>query len=397
MKKIAIAVMIFLFAFNNLVFAQRKEDYYKFNEHGTLCEFQLTIPDGVQVIYVREKKSFIKLPDGTTIDFSKSIFNRNYDNAWQQDYTLLEMEDGYPNANVNHYIEIEKWYKDIRKLTNVPAGNEILNSPLGLREFTITFKDQSFFTNLHDSLEYIDVSEDGDILHRAYGHIQNVQLKNSPIIDQETKEIISTAKLASGVKETDIYSAGDLNGQVFIEDGSIYIGNFRVMMDKKDASVKSKYLRNLLSAKGLGNVVGVYFTDGKIVTKNNKIVAVYRYGKKLDDFDMASVVSVEQGKIDREKAEAKKAAMEQNAILKKYGKKYANAFFSGKIIVGMPWSLVEIGLKAHSFKNFYMAILTANHYSSYGNSQRYSLVGHNLGYVGYMQVVNGRVETVTYY
>ena len=126
-------------------------------------------------------------------------------------------------------------------------------------------------------------------------------------------------------------------------------------------------------------------------------LSIYRDSKQLDEIYMASVLAVMQGRIEREKAAAKKEASERAAITAKYGQKYANAFFAGEVVVGMPWSLVQIGLKAHSFKEFYQVVLSVEHQNGRETTQLYTLISSGFARVGSMWVSNGTVQSITYY
>lgn len=407
---------------STFVCAQETKDYYKFDDKGVLVEFLQTTPDGVKISYAYSndnKTGLITYPDGTQVDYSKSLTS-SYDGPriW-------------PNTkkyNINGALPIKDWYKDLRKATSAPTGAAMLDDMFGIGEVVIVFPDNSQVSvEYKDSgvfiQEYVDVSENGDRLsiNRCYAEVKIINLCNSKLIDSETGELSKTAKLAAGGKTTkyifverqDNYQYAPCDGKVILEDGSTFTGNFNVLLqgEKYDYQPKSSYIKTLFGDDikngettghyypwyGIDNVAGIYLGNGSVVNKENKIVAMYKDSKQLDEFDMASELAAEQGRIDREKAAAKKAASEKAAITSKYGQKYANAFFAGKVVVGMPWSLVEIGLDAHSFKNFYTALLSLERQTAGGIVRIYSLIGDDLRTVGSMRVNNGAVQSITYY
>ena len=396
--------------FCTLVCAQETGDYYKFDDNGVLVEFLQTTPDGVKISYVYRddnKMGLITYPDGTQIDYTKS---------------LAKSFDGpriYPDKrkhNINGALPIKDWYKELRKETSAPTVAEMLDGVFGIREVVIIFPDNSQAWVDYDSYgvsvkEYVDISETGNRLsmERCYGTIKFVNLCNPKLRDPETGDYSKTAKLAYGEDS----SGYGCEGSVILEDGSTFTGTFWVSLsdekfcyDPKSPYIKELFGNNLTHGDesyphcpwyGLDNIIGISLGDGSVVNKENKIVAIYKNYKQLDEFDMASELAAAQGKIDRERAAAKKAASEKAAITSKYGQKYANAFFAGKVIVGMPWSLVEIGIDAHSFKTFYTALLSIERQTAGGSRKCYELIGDDLSIVGNMWVYNGAVQSVTYF
>ena len=393
-----------------VVSAQQTQDYFKFDENGILSEFQLTIPDGAQVQYnIKENNAMILYPDGTRVDFYESLSASH-----------TEM---YVNANLKYCeynFTIKDWYRELKKVTEAPKGPEMLDNLFSLREATITFKDNSQVIVKYEAdgakiEEYTDVSENGDVLTIDYygRNIKRIILKEPLIVDFEN-DLLSQGQFLSGEKEKymDGIRGNGLNvaycrGQVVTEEGNMFSGLFNVLLmgDLRSYLPKSPYLQALCNGKigqenytfphyGFDNIECVLLAEGNVVNKDNKIIAMYRDEKQLDELDMASELAAEQGRIDREKAEAQKAANEKSAIINKYGKKYADAFFAGDIIIGMPWSLVELGEKNGSFKNFTFTTLSIDH----GSSKCYNLYywGFN-DRVGFVWVKNGAITSIVFY
>ena len=356
-------------------------------------------------------------PDGTQVDFSETLcLLHNQEPRISQDRKV------YSN---NGFITLKDWYKDLKKFKASPFGYDMLNCLFGLGEATIIFKDDSqvrvsFGVSGPMIEEYVDISENGDRLSidRWGQTIKIININQPQLIDNTTGNKTSKGLFAQGVKSKEYifgnwfsgYTMLGCIGQVITAEGDEFTGTFRVVLNKDARTYvpKSPYLRDLFGDKvekenslvpmyGIDNIAGIILGDGNILNKENKIVAMYRKSEQLDEFDMASELAAEQGRVDREKAAAKKAASEKAAITNKYGKKYADAFFAGKLIVGMPWSLVAIGLDAHSFKNFYTALLSYERESSSGTRECFSLIGYNFSHVGHMWIKNDVVESVTYY
>lgn len=398
-------------------FSQETKDYYKFNDKGIVSEFQQTTPDGVRITYNEENHlGLIFYPDGTQVDFSASL-TQSFDGA--RIWPNRKLYDTYGALPMND------WYKEnIRKAGSAPVGAEMMDNIFGIKQLTIVFPDNSQVTIEYEEYgarvnEYTDISEEGDRLciNRS-SEIKILNLKNPAVVDPETGALTKHAKFASGVNIDkwygnilNGYESAFCKGNVITDDGSTFTGKYGVLLsgEKRNYAPKSQYLVALFGDRskksddytcppyGINNIAGIFLINGTVVNKDNKIVAMYQDAKMLDEFDMASVLAVEQGKLDNARAAAKKAASEKASITSKYGSKYADAFFAGKVIVGMPWKLVQIGLDAHSFKSFYTALLSIERQSSSGNRQLYSLIGDDLSTVGHIWVKNGSVESVTYY
>lgn len=401
-----------------LVCAQETKDYYKFDDEGKLTEFLQTTPDGVKISYNYsgdKKIGLIEYPDGTQVDFSKSLTDA---------YGVNRIWPDKRKYDFNGAIPIKDWYKDLRKVASAPTGATMLDDMFGIREVVIEYPDNSEVSVEYGEYgalvtEYVDISKDGDrVSFSRYGEIKIINLSNSyKEIDSETGKPLRNIKLASGKKTNPIsinrlpsYQYAFCNGTVVLEDGSVFTGDFSALISAEERNYQpsSSYIKTLFGDRvnkndktcprfGIDNIVGICLGNGSVVNKESKIVAMYRDSKQLDEFDMASELAAEQGRIDREKAAAKKAASEKAAITSKYGQKYANAFFAGKVVVGMPWSLIEIGLDAHSFKNFYTALLSLERQTAGGTVRIYSLIGDDLRTVGSMRVNNGAVQSITYY
>ena len=196
-----------------------------------------------------------------------------------------------------------------------------------------------------------------------------------------------------------------LVGQVITPEGNTFTGTFYLYFYKAEGpSVHSQYFKNTstdLAANrcfyGIDNSFILVYSDGNVVDKQNKIVGMYRNNAKLDAFDMEAVLAAEQGKIDKERAAAKKVVSDRKEMESRFGKKYTDAFYSGKVIVGMPWKLVEMGNDAHSFKDFYSLLPYLERSTSNRSVKCYSMVADNFRYIGLLWVENDKVSSITYF
>ncbi|MCR5326553.1 MAG: hypothetical protein K6E37_07400 [Bacteroidales bacterium] len=425
-KTFAVALVAFVYSIS--AFAQKTEDYYKFDDNGFLCEFQLTLPDSTVVKYKHQydvnadmmapfpdgEYATINYVDGTVVDFSASYFNGEfYMDKFPAFSTIVENQDnrGY------YYLSVNDWYKYIRTVRLSPQGPEMLKNMFILRKYTISLPDKSQLSVScapdFDSVtveQYSDYDENGSYITWSGLDLSSIdwQGEELPFVDMATGEIHMEKSIVSGVQSSYDYDGWYIynteDGRIIRSDGSTFTGTFAVVTkyDKDGTQFKSNYLKNVLSEYkhrtfGFGDIIAIIFSNGNLVDKDNKIIGMYRGRRKLDEFDMESVRAAEQGKIDKAKADAAKAAKEKSAIVSKYGKKYSDAFFAGKVIVGMPWDLVQLGLDAHSFKDFYTALISIDRKSDYGHTQCYSLYGDNLERRGNIWVKNGVVESITLY
>lgn len=428
--------------------AQETNDYYKFDNDGYLCVFQKTLPDGVIIKYKSTGDVFdlaeILYPDGTIVDYKESL-------TWYGKEPRV-----YLNFNLDQKIvdskyggewvaPLKDWYKSLRKESFAPTGRAIFSNLFDLQKATIINKDNSqvsVYYHYDEDIDknirgIIDVSENGDRINWTYGEVESVNLKDVKVYNPESGSDQSAGRMIAGINVGYLHDGRKIDGlvkdvvkekeakekeeeeddeddddtknmkfttckgQVISGNGNTFSGRFScVSKVGATCQLMSPYLQKLIGTNadsGRYYPSGIVLCDGNTVNKENKIVAMYRDCKQLDEFDMAAELAAKQGEIDKQRAAAKAAANEKKTITTKYGSKYADAFFAGNIIVGMPWSLVQIGLDAHSFKNFYSALLSMERESAYGKRQLYSLVGDDLTYVGHMWVANGAVESITYY
>ena len=429
-----ILVKIFAAAFMASVFslsahAQKTEDYHKFDDAGYLCEFQLTLPDSTIIKYKHQYNpngernnlfadgdyANIIYTDGTVVDFSESYFNGEY---YPDKYPALSTIINNPNLSSYKFLTVNDWYKIIRKAPSAPKGIDMIKNMFLLTQFMITFPDNAQLEVCSDLdpasirfFQYVDCDRNGSSIFWDEGELRSINWQSEaiPFHDMDTDKDISVNCIVSGVQKgyseyLSPYKIHTQEGTIVMNDGSLFSGTFWVitLYDKPTCALKSEYLKNMLAEStrrhySFDDIMALVYFDGNVVDKDNNIIGMYRNGKKLDEFDMESLRAAEQGKIAKEKAAAEKAAKEKNAIISKYGKKYADAFFAGKVIVGMPMELVQIGLDAHSFKDFYTALISIDRTSAYGHTQCYSLRGSNYAHVGNMWIRNGVVESITIY
>ena len=422
--------------------AQDKQNY-KFDEYGLLSEFNLIMPDSTVIQYKhkfdrnKERTGKIDLgegeyarvvyPNGTIVDYSASLVNTEYyyDDGFEALHPAVTTYEPNPVTSYNYY-KINDWYKRLRELDGAPIGPNVLLDYLNLKNYTILFPDNAQLTIGPSTIDndgtrtietYVDVDKNGDYISASNWTLNGLHLdRNDCIIaGKENEELAANGCIVSGVrKDGQEYVAktnflfSPLTGSIVFRDGSKFSGTFYVAfnktMERREIPVRSPYIKQVSEKMGnkgciLGfdNFAAILFNDGNLVNKENKLVAMYRNTKRLDEFDMASEIAAEQGRIDQAAAAAKKAIIEKNAIIAKYGKKNADAFFAGKVIVGMPLEMVELGLKAESFKDFSFAMLSIDRSSAYGHSQCLSLYDDHTRYVGFIWVIDDKVSSVTFY
>ena len=429
-KLLSIAILFFLNI--GVASAQKVDDFYKFDDGGNLCEFQQTLPDSTVVKYKHKydakgdrdnpfidgEYATIIYPDGTVIDFSKSYFNGEfYPDKFPAVGTVAES----PSHPGYYFMTINEWYKDLRKAASAPKGKGMIVNCFNLKEYSIIFPDNSQVEvscskNPDDTKieAYIDVDENGDSLRgerwslkSVSRHAQGLEVIDLGTGDSEDKECVLSLANA-GYRENVDYRVArqSLEGCVYINNGETFKGKVYLYYLQGDSykqyAPKSKYLKSIFVREkfpnlGFDNIAALSFIEGNVIDKSNKLVAMYKDNVKLDEFDMASLAAAEQGKIDKARAEAQKAASERKALTSKYGKKYADAFYEGKVIVGMPWELVQLGIDAHSFKDFYTALISIDRSSGFGKTQCYSLYGDDFTHRGHMWISNNAVESITLY
>lgn len=427
-KLLSIALLVFL----NICVAsaQKVNDYYKFADDGNLCEFQLTLQDSTVIKYKHNHDSYgdwhnlfvkgdyaiVQYPDGTVIDFTNSY----YGYAHGESPALLTVIQNPTNSG--WYYPVNEWYKALRKTTAAPKGKDMIVNTFNLYEYSIIFPDNSQVEvqcgrtpDENKIKSYIDINDNGDYLNGYDRYtIESISL-HSPeleVVDMDTSTSERKECVLSLVSDGYSKSVNDTlrhqttKGYVYFNNGESFKGKVYLYFLQGDAykhcAPKSKYLKEIFDeAKfkylGFDNIVAVSFIEGNVLDKDNKLVAMYKDNKKLDEFDMASVAAAEQGKIDKAQAAAKAAAKAKDALTTKYGKKYADAFLAGKVIVGMPWELVQLGIDAHSFKDFYTALISIDRSSGSGKTECYSLYGDDFTHRGHIWVSNKVVESITLY
>ncbi len=424
-----LTIGLFLFAGVGVASAQKTQDYYKFDDKGFLCEFQLTLPDNTAIkykhLYNSRSAEFVDgdyanivYSDGTTIDFSASYKNLDEDTSIYQLWDacpVLKMTEIRSPFSSNQYLVmatiVNDWYKFLKQVDGAPVGAQMLDKVFGLDNYTIIFPDNSHIEvsagYSKRIVAYAECTEKGDYIRWEGEKLLNINWnqKDIPIIDLQNDKLDKVDCIVSGVHKT-IDRSGDeiyntMEGRIATREGETFTGTFVVISDKEHycAEHPSPYFRNIFkdypdSLYSFDAISGILYENGNVVNKKNQVVAMYRDKNKLDEFDMQAQLAAEQGKINQAKAEAEKAAKEKNAMISKYGKKNVDAFFAGKIIVGMPWSLVELGVNANSFKDFTFTTLSIDR----GSSKCYDL--YNYGFydkVGFVWVKDGIITSIMFY
>ena len=159
LRFILLAICATLFE-STFICAQESNDYYKFDDRGVLVEFLHTTPDGVKISYAYHNYAYgpidemglITYPDGTQVDYSRSI------SCFDDGYPFIWVDQNYDKSTVS----IKDWYKDLRKAESAPTGAAMCDGMFGLREYQITFPDNSQWGRGHFDHVYVDASENGD-------------------------------------------------------------------------------------------------------------------------------------------------------------------------------------------------------------------------------------------
>lgn len=378
---------LLLFACFGSISAQENKDYYKFDDTGTVSEFQLTLADSTVIKYEKPYGT-INYTDGTIVDFG-SVSN--------------------------------DWYKNLRKMTSAPKGGDMLLNMFGLSSYKINYPDNAQlemdyvidqdipgapFPGMRKVSKFTDTDNAGGFICFDGPHPRSVNLS--------VQGNIISGNASSWNEWINDFDRYTFEGQIINARGEIFKGTFYMFYKHCDGypifyknllqkpALHSSYLKSVSDYlthcwRGLDDPFRIVMYDGNTIDKNNKIVAMYRDGYKLDDFDMEAALAAEQGKIDKEKAAAEKAISERKALESKYGKKYTDALYEGKVIVGMPWALVEIGNNAHSFKDFYSLLPYMDRTSGAGNSRCYSMLADNFRYIGLIWIKDDKVSSIIFY
>lgn len=364
MKRLLITLTVL--SIYSLTYSQTVEDFFKFDDKGIVCEFQKTYTDGTVINYKKGEIATIRYKDGVLVDFSQADILTN---AWNQQH------------------EMNNWYKSLRSQNSLPYG---VGMPFSW--YNISFPDNSSVSISDDHIDdygnyggYIDVAANGDSARFGqYGEVLDVNCHIGQC-------------LVSGVFK----DYGKMEGTILLDNNKLYEGTFSITTDEsREETIASPYLHSFFLQYfrdnldyGLNSITGFKCIDGRVIDNNGAIVGMYKWGKELDEFDLAAVLAAEQGKLEREKAAAQERKARKDNLIAKFGQKYVDALYDGEVIVGMPWELVELGVSTHSFKKFTYTTLNYTR----GNSKCYSLRSYGYSRPGYLWVTNGKVESVSYY
>ncbi|MBR5034413.1 MAG: hypothetical protein IKX71_03825 [Bacteroidales bacterium] len=375
MKRVLIALAAVLLY--SLSYAQTNEDYFKFDDNGLVSEFKITYKDGTVINFKRGEIATVNYKYGVIVDFS-------------HDESLI-----YDWAKTR----INGLYKTLRGMDSIPLSANMPfscynicfpdNSSICL-ELDATYKKPTIYHRSNDEYGgYIDVAANGD--SEGNGRV-NCHIGNCFVSGKYKGKDYGGSE---GWTVRDIYE-----GTIHMNDNKLYEGTFFLVKDQSiEGTYSSPYLETFFlqyfpNSKGLlKSITGFICQDGRITDQSGNIVGMYKNGKELDEFDLASVLAAEQGKLERELAAAQERKAQRDNLDQKYGKEYVDAMYNGEVIVGMPWDLVELGISTQSFKKFTYVTLDYDR----GNSKRYTLRSYGFSRPGYISVRNGKVESVSYY
>lgn len=178
--------------------------------------------------------------------------------------------------------------------------------------------------------------------------------KGNPLTVSEFIHTYTNHKLFKSIKTT--------SNKIVFKDGSYYEGTFTL---KYDPNIEIALNQNQ-HIKGFGveitkspeNCVGVEYRSGNMYNAAGKLIAIYEYGKKLDDFDFqqrCALIAAEKAAKEEEARQERLLQQKIAALKKKYSARFVNALVDGTFLEDMPFNL---------FKDFYGA--NALEYTGYG-------------------------------
>lgn len=194
----------------------------------------------------------------------------------------------------------------------------------------------------------------------------SVMAEGSPINDESFEEEFSQ----------DFWFRMFFNGAISYNNGGSFKGVFTVHFtssipeinsDKRIQALGAKIIASLDNMK-LGNKY-----DGKEYDSDGNLIAIYKAGKILDEFDLQIELLKEKEERDRKEAALRQKQAEKEEYeneCNKYGKKYVDAWrFNGRILVGTPeeYFLDKVG-KVQLY-----------HESQYTRAYRVYTLGGNVG------------------
>lgn len=140
-----------------------------------------------------------------------------------------------------------------------------------------------------------------------------------------------------------------LEGSISYKNGSCFKGSFHIshlpsITPAIASDPRIKALGDFKIVTSLDNVVLDSLWSGKEYDANGKLVAIYKEGKKLDDFDFAQALQLEkeqqkaaEKRAEEEKKKEKESQAQYEKDCKKYGKKYVDSWENNDVIlVGTP-------------------------------------------------------------
>lgn len=384
---------------------EKLTDFYEFNEKGFLVKFKKAFYNGVLIGDLTDRHN-------STNKYIKFIYE-NGDTL--KFYNMSEVYDG---ILIDYDLYVNEWFS---KLSDKIMAPEVNSSDF----FSIDKSRVACVTSLKGSDHYIRVTEgvaqvfydNGDYFH--YMHRWNPYDGNSHNYFDET--IAKNQSIQSIKKTFNDYSvnyAPDeitypyldnsrekyMRGEIVYDNGTIFKGilNFEFthpLTTHQPTSLSSTFW-SLLKLDGVwywfDEITAAVPYDGLIYDVNNKIIDAYKKGKKLNDFEKASVIAAEQGKIDAEKKKIADYLAQKERIINKFGKKNADALYNGKIIIGMQEELFLMGIDNGSFNRIAAASLSKD----YGDTKCYDLYGVNnslsMIYLGHIWITNGAISSIHY-
>ena len=356
---------------------EKATDYLKFDSRGYISEFKITYPDLAKFIYRYDEKSnkvlenTIYYPNGDVLDnpylnYNSYLYNAKYENAFSN-----------------------KAYKEVIPKDESPKMLD--KNILGKR----IFKDGLTVSIMPDIYRIHEKKDNGDF---AYIETEMINGKISK------KRIYSFQKTFNDYKV--VLRAAEVSGtwrdaEIYYKNGDIYRGSIRFTFNADTTLYTDPRIIALEVPTGLsyGSIESIVPGDGRVISSSGKIIEIYRDGKKLDDFDFARTIAIEEGEVKREQEKLERQKQGLLEAESKYGKKNVDALMNGKIIIGMPEDLLIGGVNYHILP--YLSIsLSIDH----GSSKCYDLWGigsdgnlFNPENKGYVWVTDGKVSSIVLY
>lgn len=345
----------------------KESDYLEFDDDGNIQSFQFTFPD-LSVLYYEylrdpagnEKiNNYLICQNGTSVTWRKHKWSNKDYKTMQKFRSGLSVTSKGTEAVTWEYpdglsISADRDYKSIRGgygtrilIQEKRADGDYAVSVLDYQwnyyidKLKKTLDDYTIVYDKESCLEY----KDGRVFK---GTISLQTSGKSPLQTDERVMIME------------------------ITPDSHQPGGIKLMKNGSDGKLLSSCIK-----VSYDNVTGATLVDGAVYDSNGEVVAIYKSGRQLSDFDFKREKAIIEAKEEKERKEREAAQAQIEAVQKrvkelveKYGEESLKSAMSGNIESGMHIELVSIAIKMRGWK--------VNLTRDYGNSQVYEIRGVTL-------------------